>query len=114
MLYLVQTDIKSKLLKMFSLITPTSNLAKSKSQRLFSDLMLLQHIDLFVKVHKWVSDQGYWNELHVSLQTGLYSAVSRAVMWINLLVLIESYIAYFKERENWRQVNGQKGKPDPI
>lgn len=95
-------------------MTPTSNFTKSKSQRLFSDLILLQYIDLFVKVHKWVSNQGYWTELHVSLQTGLYSAVSRAALQMNLLLLIESYIAYFKERENWRQANGQKGKLDPI
>lgn len=90
MLYSIQTDIKGKLLKMVPLITLTSNFAKSKSQRLFSGLILLQHIDLFVQLHKWVSDQGCWNELHVSLQTGLYSAVSRAVIEINLLVLIES------------------------
>lgn len=49
MLYSVQTDIKGKLLKMIPLITPSSNSAKPKSQRLFPDLILLQHIDLFVK-----------------------------------------------------------------
>lgn len=90
---------QGKPIKMFPLTTPTSNFAKSKSQKLFSDLILLQHIDLFVKVYKWVRDQGYWNELHVSLQTGLYSAVSRAVIEINLLVLIESYIVCFRERK---------------